>query len=160
MAEPHPQEGRLQLVEAAVDARDLVPVAVALAAVAELAQPGREARVVHEDRPAVAEAAQVLGRVEGEGPDAALAGERPHRPALVEGAVRLAGVLEHGEAPLAGEGEDRVHVRGVAVEVDGQDGLRARGERAGDGAPGRGSGCEGRRPRRRAGRPPAARRGR
>ena len=121
MAQAHPQQGRLQLVEAAVDARDLVPVAVALPAVSELAQPGREVRVVHQDRPAVAEAAQVLGGVEGERPEAALAGERPDGTALVESPVRLAGVLEHGDSPLAREREDRGHVRGVAVEVDGQD---------------------------------------
>ncbi len=129
--EPYPQEGGLQLVEAAVHARDLVPVPVALPAVAQLPQPGREAGVVHEDRPAVAEGAEVLGRVEGKRADAALAGERPHRPALVARAVRLARVLEDGEAPLAGEGQDRAHVRGVAVEVDGDDGLRARGDRPG-----------------------------
>ena len=46
--------------------------------------------------------------------------------------MRLARVLEHGDSPLAREGEDRGHVRGVAVEVDGQDGLRARGDRAGE----------------------------
>ena len=59
-------------------------------------------------------------------------GERAHGRPAVAGAVRLARVLDQHQPPLARELEQRVHVGRVAVEVDRQERLRARGERARD----------------------------
>ena len=53
--------------------------------------------------------------------------ERAGLLALVDAAERLGVVLDHEEVVLPGEGQDRVHVAHVAVEVHGHDGLGALG---------------------------------
>ena len=49
--------------------------------------------------------------------------------AVVFGAVRLGGVLDHDQAVLPGDLHDRVHVGRLAVEVDRHDGLGPRRDR-------------------------------
>ena len=89
--------------------------------------------VVRDDRAAVAERAEVLGRIEAERRRGA---ERAGPPAAQRRAVRLRGVLEHDEPVLAGECGDRVHVGALAVEVHRDDRLRARGRGALGSSPG------------------------
>jgi hypothetical protein len=131
MREEDAQDRRLHLVEPAVHPELLVTVAVALPAVAQPPQARRVPRVAAQDGAPVAERPEVLRRVEGEGAERR---DRAHRPPAVEGAVRLAGVLEHGEAAPVREFENRLQVRGVPVEVHGHDRPRARGDRPRDGA--------------------------
>ena len=66
-------------------------------------------------QPALAEGAEVLGRIEAEAAERA---ERARLRAAVARAVRLCGVLDHGEAVPGGDRADRIHVRHLAVEVD------------------------------------------
>ena len=105
-----------------------MPVAVALAAVAQPAQRGRRRHVVHEQGAPVPQGPEVLRGIERESAQALLPAQRPHRPALVERADGLTGVLEDEEPPRARDLQEGIHVRGVAVEVDGKDDLRARGD--------------------------------
>src|SRR5690606_32785592 len=123
----HAQEGRLQGVEAAVVAEHLV-VVLALAAVgAEHAGLLGDVVVVGGDEAAVAEGAEVLAGEE------AVGAHVPHRSGLalaaVPGAERLRAVLDDLQAMTLGYGEDRVHLRGSAVEVHREDRLRARRDR-------------------------------
>jgi hypothetical protein len=129
MAERDAEERGLELVEPAVEAEVLVMVTVLLAAVPELAQGGRERGIVDEDGAAVAESAEVLRGIERE---RARVADRPHRAPLVLRAVGLAGVLEDGYPAAARDVQDRIEVGGAPVEVDGNDGPGAGGERAGD----------------------------
>jgi hypothetical protein len=126
VAQERAQDGGLHLVEAAVDAVLLVPVPVALPSVAQPPQAGGERLIVDEHGAAVAQGAEVLGRVEGE---RAQPGERADRAPLVPRPVRLAGVLHQSDPAPAREVEQRIEVGGMAVEVHGQERPRARGER-------------------------------
>ena len=126
MNESGAEDRGLHLVEPAVDAGDLVPVAVALPAVAQPPHPRRHRRVLHHHRAAVAEGAQVLGGIKGQGADA---GERAHAPALVGGPDGLAGVLDHRHAPLAAQRQQRVEVGGMSIQVHGEDRPGARCDR-------------------------------
>ena len=45
-------------------------------------------------------------------------------PAAIVGAQGLAGVLDDGEAVLAGGGQDGIHVGGLAKGMDGEEGLQ------------------------------------
>ncbi len=63
-------------------------------------------------------AAEVLQVVQAEG---AGDSQRSAHPPLVHRPVRLAGVFDHMQAVLLGDGENRVHVSRAAVNVDGND---------------------------------------
>ena len=130
MPQADAQDGGLHLVEAAVDSRLRVVVAVRLPAVACAAQTDGEGGIVHEDGAGVAERAQVLGGVEAERSDPR---QRPHHAPFVSCAVGLTGVLDEGEAVVTGDLQERIEVGRVAVEVHGQEGLRPWRDRARDG---------------------------
>src|SRR5690606_21824588 len=113
----------LELIEPTIEAVELVMVFARLAAVTEHLEFGRQIGVVRRDHAAVAEPAQVLGWIKAKGacqPDTA-------DPALArERAVRLAGILNKEHVFPAGGLErlvDTVQVSGLAIEVDGKDGL-------------------------------------
>ena len=72
---------------------------------------------------AVAGGAEVL---RGEEAEAAVVAHRARPPPLVLGADGLGGVLNHDQAATPGDVQDRVHLGALAVEVDGNDRLRAR----------------------------------
>src|SRR5690606_32810756 len=103
-------------------------VVLALAAVgAEHAGLLGDVVVVGGDEAAVAEGTEVLAGEE------AVGAHVPHGSGLaraaVPGAERLRAVLDDLQAMTLGYGEDRVHLRGSAVEVHREDRLRARRDR-------------------------------
>jgi hypothetical protein len=120
------EDGRLHLIEPAVHAHLAVMVTVRLPAVSDALQAGGERRVAGRNRAAVAERAQVLRRVETVGGRRA---DRSDRTTLARGQVRLAAVLDDREATGVGDGHDRAHVRGLAVEVHGKDRRGSRSDR-------------------------------
>ena len=89
-----------------------------------------ELRVVG-DEDAALPARQVLARLERE---AARVRDGAHRLALVRRAVGLRRVLDDDEVVLPGDLQHLVEIAGVAVDVDGHEGPRARGEGRLDGA--------------------------
>jgi hypothetical protein len=95
--------------------------------VAQEPHAARDCGVVGHDRAALAVRAEVLAGVEAE---AAGARERPDAATLVECAVRLRRVLDDDEIVALGYFVHGVHVRRLAVEVDGDDGARALGHGA------------------------------
>ncbi len=126
LRQPGPEDRRLQLVEAAVHAALVVVVAARLPAVAEPAQAIGERAIVGGDRAAVAQRAQVLGRVEAERRGGRAAADRP---TIGRGQVRLTGVLDDRESMTVRHPADRRHVGRLAVEMDRDDGLGTRGHR-------------------------------
>ena len=85
--------------------------------------------VVGHDHATVAEAAEVLGRVEAQDSPG---GRSTRRAPLVLRTDRLRRVLDHDEAGLLGDRHDRVHVGDLAVEVHGDDGAGLLGDRRRD----------------------------
>ena len=128
--EPRAQHGRLHLVEARIDPDFVVSVAIGLAAVSDPLGSLRETGIVRRQRAAVAERRQVLGRIEAVSGRRA---ERTHRAPLTGREVRLAAVLDDGEAVARGHAHDGRHVRGLSVKVYGHDGRGARGDRGSGG---------------------------
>jgi hypothetical protein len=124
-----PQDRRLQLVEPAVDPGLVVAVPVALAPVAEPPQPGCELRLAHQEGPPVAEGTEVLGRVERQ---RSARTQGPRRATFVARAMGLARVLDDRDRTGPGTGQDRFHVRGLAVEMHGKDRPRPGRDRLGD----------------------------
>ena len=101
------------------------------APVAEQLYPPRQLGIAGRHRAAVAKRAEVFPGVKTKTRRHA---ERAARAAVAERrAVRLRGVLDEGEAVFARKRAKRVHVRRLAVEVDGHDGLGARRDGGGDG---------------------------
>src|ERR1700750_3258333 len=101
---------------------------LALLALAEIAQPPdavRHVAVVGANGATVAERAEVLAGVEGEGRGG---GERSSALAAVPRAVSLGGVLEHEQAVRAGDLRERTHVASLTVQMHGDDGRGARGD--------------------------------
>ena len=106
------------------------------------------------DAPAVVDRAAGLGqRVVGRGDDAAFAagevlagleGERTQvadgagGPLPVKRAVGVGGIFDHHQVVRSGDGHDGVHVRGLAGQVDRDDGARARRDGGFDGLRDRG----------------------
>ena len=116
------QPCRLELAEAVVLADLDVHVLGAGAVGPEPAGALGEVVVGRDDRPAVADPAEVLGRVEGV--------HRRRARDVVERAVRLGGILDHGQS----EAEQGFHWRRPPVEVDDHDRRRAGGDRGPGGA--------------------------
>ena len=107
----------MQLVEPAVPAQVIVHVAAALAVVAQ--RPGLlgQGVVVGQQGAAVADAPEVLGRIEAERRGGS---GRADRQAVVRGADGLRGVLDDRDAESLREGPQAAQGEGAAVEVDGQ----------------------------------------
>ena len=92
-------------------------VLLARAPVAQQPQRVRELRVARRHQAALAERAEVLGRVEAEAAERA---EPAGGRAAIARAVRLRGVLDHHEAVPLGQRTERIHVRDLAVEWTGR----------------------------------------
>ncbi|MNX91376.1 hypothetical protein D3C86_1234510 [compost metagenome] len=127
----HAQDGGLDLVQPRVRARQAADVAILPAVFAQppdlLGDLGRGRR----DAAAVADGAQVLGRVEAEG--GRIAEGADLAPVKLR-AVGLRAVLDHLEAVTPGELHDPGHVGRVAVDVDRDDGLGRGRDEAFEGA--------------------------
>ena len=116
------QEGRLQLVHAGIEARQLVDILPLRPVVAQHAYPTGQRIVVGRHCPGVAQRTQVLARVETE------AGGMSQAAAafsMVGGAVRLCCVFQHRQAVPFGNGHDRRHVHGAAVQMHHRNGAGA-----------------------------------
>ncbi len=119
------EDDGLDGVEAAVDALDLVDVFLERAMVGEQAGLAGEVIVVRDDGPAVPVGAEVLAGIEAERPGDP---EGPGLPALVGGEVGLGAVLDQVELVPVADGLDGLDVHGLAVDVDGDDGLGPGGD--------------------------------
>src|SRR4029077_3357321 len=106
------QYGRLHVVQAGVDAWHLVMIAVDLSAVAQPLHPVGQRAVVGDHRSAVAERAEVLRRVEAESAGDA---DGADRRTTARRQMRLAAVLDDGEAVTRGDALDSRHVGRLAV---------------------------------------------
>ena len=94
---------------------------VVLARLAAVAQPLHargEPEVVGDDRAGIAQRAEVLGRIERQG---ASDPHRADRTAVAARQVCLRAVLDHRQAVALGDLQDRRHVGGLPVEMDGHD---------------------------------------
>ena len=125
MAELDAQDGGLEGVEPGVEADFLVVVLGFHAVDAQAFQDMGQGLVGGGHHAAVAEAAQVLRRVEAEGRGVA---QGAGGAALVAGAYGLGRVFEDDQAAVPGQCQDGVHVGGLAVEVDRDDGAGAGGD--------------------------------
>src|SRR5687767_2028785 len=105
--EPHAQDGRLHLVEPAVDPDFYVMIAIALPAVPQTRNTSGERRVACHDRAAIAERAEILRGIEAECPCGA---ESADRLTSACREMRLAAVLDEGEILAAGEGSEGRHI--------------------------------------------------
>ena len=108
------QEGRLQLVHAGIEACQLVDVLSFRPIVAQHAHPPGQRIVVGRHRPRVAQRTQVLARVETE---AGRMSQAAAALSMVGGAVCLCRVFQHRQAVSFGNGHDRRHVHGAAVQM-------------------------------------------
>ena len=116
LGQQHPQDRRLELVQARVVAHVLERPLVARAVEPQRARQLRDAVIVGRDRAAVAEAGEVLGGVERERGHVA---ERSGAPAVEARARGLGGILQYRQPELADLGRGR----GCAEQVDGDDRL-------------------------------------
>ena len=119
--ELHAKDRRLDLVQTAVVAEDLVHIPLAAPVVPQDPEPPGESLIVRRHHPAVAIGAQVLGRIEGERPRQA---ERPRLLPLPGGAESLGAVLDQNDSALPGHLGKRLHRRGPAEDMYGDDRLR------------------------------------
>ena len=117
------EHGGLRFVEARVEARDLAAERRRVSALSQGLDAFDEFFVVRRDGAAVAVGAEVFRRVETEGRGEA---ESAREFAAVGRAVRLRRVFEDEEVAARGDFVDAADVGGLAVEVDGDDGARAR----------------------------------
>jgi hypothetical protein len=99
------------------------------AVVAKQTQLVGEGGIAGGDQATVTERSEVLTRKKRE---ASRNTERPGRPAPIGRTDRLAGILDYRNAVLGRRGENRVHVGDQAVQVDGNDGPRLRGNGGAD----------------------------
>jgi hypothetical protein len=125
VAKLHAQEPRLDGVEPAVVALEIVEILRRLPVVAQHLATPRHRVVIGGDRPRLAAGPQILSRIEAECRGTAQgAGLAP--PALLLREVLrtmcLAGVLEDGEVVLRGQLGDRIHVGHLAIQVNRDDG--------------------------------------
>ena len=121
------EDGALNAFHAVVVADFVVIIADGGAVFAQGAGAFFKGGIIGQQRPALAAGAEVFAGIKAEAREVA---EGAHGFAFVFRAVRLGGVFHHGETVPPGEGEDGIQVKGVAVKVDGQDGLGARGDGA------------------------------
>lgn len=128
VGEFYAEEGGLEGVYAEVCADEVVVVFGLHAVDAEDAGAVGEGGVVGGEEASVSQGAEVF---RGEEAEAAEVAEGAEFVLAVGGAEGLGGVFYNREVVLAGEGLEGVHVCGLAEEVDGHDGLGARGDAAG-----------------------------
>ena len=116
------QDRGLHRVQSAVHADGRVVVLLRRPVIRDLADAVGQRGVGRQDGTAVAERAEVLGRVERERPDGAERARRAPAPRRPDG---LRGVLDDGEVVGVADRAERRHVGALAEEVDRNNGLRA-----------------------------------
>ena len=124
------EHGRLEMLHAIVDAAGEKSFAVegrGGAAAVVVGEAAVQQLVAVAGHGAAFARGKVLGVLEAE---AAQVAERAALSAAVLGQPRLAGVLDHRQPAPLGDGVDRVHLAGHAVDVDRHDGPRAVGDAA------------------------------
>src|SRR5256714_14087742 len=119
----HVQHSGLYAVHAIVETKQIVQVTARLAVVALRPYRCRQRAVVGDDRTSFPKGTKVLAGVKAETTDIP---DGADAASLVAGAMGLARVLHHGQVGLPGDGHDRVHVRRLPVQMDGNDGPRPR----------------------------------
>ena len=122
----HSKHRALNSFHPVVVALDFVHVFALLTPVAQHADLGVVSRIVRHNRPRLAVRAEVLTRIEAEAAELA---DAAHAASFVLRAVGLGGVLDHYQAVAIRDLHDRIHVAGLAVEVNRNDRLRARRDR-------------------------------
>src|SRR5262245_15457256 len=127
MPELHAEESGLQLVEPARVPELHVLVLPRRAVVPQPSDRLGDVVAGGEDHAAVAAAAQILRRVEGQ---TRYVAPRPRGTARIARPHCLRGVLDHRDAPGPRDLSNGVHGGGLAVEMHGEDGPRTRGRRA------------------------------
>ena len=128
LAQLHAQQGRLQRVEARVEADALVVVLAALAVVGELLEQRGAVGIAGEQRAAVAEATEVFrGEEGGRAHLAHRAGKGCFAAGKPEsGPNGLGVVLNQGHAVAGGDGAQRLQIGTLAKQVHGDNGSGAR----------------------------------
>ncbi len=109
------EHGGLDAVHARVPAEKLVVVFRGLAVIAESAHFCREGGVVCHCRAGVTKGAEIFAGIKTEAADVAEGAGLSAR--LYSAPWAWCGVFDNEEAMLAGEGEDRVHIRRLAVQM-------------------------------------------
>lgn len=119
------KHSRLDRVEATVPPHDLVAIFLTLAVVAKGTHIARQFFVVRSHRAAIAKCSEVLRGVETE---PGRGSHAPAGPALIGRAVGLGGIFEDRQSVPLRHGENLVHLGGLPVKMNGDDGLRARSD--------------------------------
>ena len=120
MAKLDPQDCRLKRIEPAVHPQDLVIIADAGTVRRNHAHPVGESGIVGDDHPSVAEASETLAREEADTPCSA---ETAELSSFVRCPHRLGSILDHRDAMFFPDSKDRIHVRRLSVEMNGDDRL-------------------------------------
>ena len=124
MAQFHREPARLNGVQPPVITFDVVVILFCLAVIADHLHPLGHLFVVRSDRSRFAAGSQILARIKTE------RGSTPHRAGLFPDAflagkifspVSLAGIFNHHQVVFAGEVQNRVHIRRLAVEMNRND---------------------------------------
>ena len=136
MREFHPQKRGLQWVEAAIEALHFVHIFFARAIIAQHADAVGDFWVVGRDRAAIAHGAEILARIKAPGHGIAM---RAEALAFVSRTMGLGGIFEYVKPVFAGDLNDRIQIRGLAIEMHRQKDTRPRGDRRLDA--GRGQYC-------------------
>src|SRR3989338_3629342 len=115
------QDRGLQFLQPAVYSLHLILIPLGLTILADPPHPLGELGVVGRHRAAVAEGAEILRRIKTE---RVYVSEGANLSPAPRGARRLRAIFEYEEFVLLCDAHDLAHIRGVAVEVNGQDDFR------------------------------------
>src|SRR6266436_1994185 len=127
MAKLDAKNRSLYFIQPAIPARLAADIFFRLSMIPQNAQTRRAFRGIGHDHARIAARAQILGRVKAK---ASYVAQGTGTPALVACADGLRAIFDHRQVLLAREIHDRVHVRGQTVEVNDDDGARARSHTA------------------------------
>src|SRR5215212_9617814 len=90
--------------------------------VAEASQACRDLIVACSKNPTITSAAEILRRIETEASDQT---HRARAPSIMSRANRLRRIFNHGYSMTPSKIEQGIHLRALAVDMDGHDGFRA-----------------------------------
>ena len=120
----HAQHCSLQSVKTAIVAAEQVLIFFLLTVVAQHLQTSRDPPVIGDHYPAIAIGPQVFSGIEAE---SCCVPQRACPPSFVARPVGLASVFNNDQSMFVREFTNRIHVRGMAVQVDGNHRFRSRG---------------------------------
>src|SRR5262249_36942373 len=122
---PRTQYRRLELVQPAVHAKQLMMIAIGLSTVSKLPDAFGQGRLVGHDCAAVAKRAEIFRRIETEGAGFA---ERAYGFSVAACEVGLAAVFDEGKPVSCSHRGERIHVGRLSIEVYRQQRSGARGD--------------------------------